>query len=229
MAPEADRTTCRHPSCFKTFKGERGLRIHLGIVKKCGNWYARLRRKKPPSNADQPDSEVESVLSSANTSLTSGYSFKLPWSFIPKPVFGEIRNPSGIPLPWLSKLRKHRPEPSQFVSDKQTLADDLDANAPPTDVADDTFLCFAGEDDPQVFGAAPNSNRVDSFPGAAEVIEDGLPFLEQIKNDRASVENECGLFYPFKSVEDFTLAAWLSNSGASMSSIDKFLQLPFVS
>ncbi len=56
-----------------------------------------------------------------------------------------------------------------------------------------------------------------------------LPFLEQIKNDRASVENECGLFYPFKSVEDFTLAAWLSNSGASMSSIDKFLQLPFVS
>ncbi len=161
MPPQADRTTCRRPSCFRTFKGERGLRIHLGIVKKCGHWYAQLRRKKSPSATDElSGSEVESVLSSsasANTSsTTSGRSFKFPWSSAPKRDPGEIHNPSGIPLPWSFKRGKHRSDPPQPAPspDEQPLIENFDVNPPLANAEDDNFLDFSGEDpgenDPQV-------------------------------------------------------------------------------
>ncbi len=228
-----DRTICRQPSCFRTFKGNRGLGVHLGIVKKCGKWYQDLRCKGSPSDAELSRSDEESVASVNTSSTASTHSFKFPWSSAPKHVPGELHNPSGIRLPWSSQRKKHRPDPRPLTPVPELVAEELHVNAAPASPEDNTFLCFvdedAGKDDPRASDASPTSNCIDSFPGAAKVFEDGVWFLDQIKNDRAMVEKECGLFYPFKSLEDFTLAAWLSNSGASMSSIDKFLRLPFVS
>ncbi len=40
----------QQPSCFKSFKGDRGLKIHLGLVRRCANWYRTHARKSSSAN-----------------------------------------------------------------------------------------------------------------------------------------------------------------------------------
>ena len=77
-----------------------------------------------------------------------------------------------------------------------------------------------------------DSDRVDSFPDAAKVFDSetvkGKTILEEVKENRKAIEEEYSVYHPFQNSDDFSVAAWLSNSGASMETIDRFLKLPFV-
>jgi hypothetical protein len=70
---------------------------------------------------------------------------------------------------------------------------------------------------------------IDLFPGAAEVFGRGTTFLDRFDLDKYSEERKANLFYPFASKQDWEVASWLSRSGLSMASIDKFLSLELVS
>ncbi len=122
---QADRTTCQQPSCFKTFKGERGLRIHLGIIKKCGHWYERLRRKKSPlDELSGSDAELSSSASVNTSSTTTGRSFKFPWSSAPKrdPARFTIRQESHfLGLPNAGNIAPIRRNLHQFLMNSRLL------------------------------------------------------------------------------------------------------------
>ncbi len=80
--------TCQRPECFKGFKGDKGLNIHLGLVRKCSSWYRKHVRKSsrvdlactPPPDIDNqsdarsqiPSSPSDDILPhTPNTSVTS--------------------------------------------------------------------------------------------------------------------------------------------------------------
>ncbi len=71
---------------------------------------------------------------------------------------------------------------------------------------------------------------VETYPGAAKVYGKGIDTLQDVNNmDMYAEERKKNIFYPFKDADDFAMAAWLNESGASMSYIDEFLKLPMVS
>ncbi len=69
----------------------------------------------------------------------------------------------------------------------------------------------------------------DYFPGAGKTFGKGFNILENIDNtDMYPEERKTNIYHPFKSLDDFKMAAWLIESGASMAHIDGFLKLPMV-
>ncbi len=104
------KTTCQRPECFKGFKGNKGLNIHLGLVRKCSSWYRKHVRKSsrtdlagspPPDIDDQTDAHSQNSSSPPDNSLP------------------HIRNTSVTSLESSSR------------SSNFTLGDGLFANAPP--------------------------------------------------------------------------------------------------
>ncbi len=71
---------CRRPSCYRIFKGARGLSIHLGQSIRCNTWYKAQAQDHLLSRI-QPD--VETV-----TTAVEGI--------------------QGSPVPWSSTLKSHR-------------------------------------------------------------------------------------------------------------------------
>ncbi len=57
----------------------------------------------------------------------------------------------------------------------------------------------------------------------------GIDTLQDVDNmDMYAEERKKNIFYPFKDADDFAMAAWLNESGASTAYIDEFLKLPMV-
>lgn len=70
---------------------------------------------------------------------------------------------------------------------------------------------------------------VEKYPGAGKDFGEGRHLLQDVDlHDMYPRERRENVFYPFKSEEDFEMAGWLTESGASMQHIDKFLKLPMV-
>lgn len=211
-----DRPTCQNPTCFKKFKGDRGLKIHLGLKLQCGKWYRKVFASGNRSRSSSLDSAPSSIASGQSTS--SARSGVFPW-----PTFRRSRgrSPSCAPVP------SQPPEPP----DTPPGSDDDNGNAriQPANLFDEVFLNT--DSDAESEASRRTTFRVVEFAGAAKAYDNlkGFSILEEIENNHASLEEEYGIYYPFQSLDDFTVAAWLCNSGVSMANIDKFLKLPFVS
>ncbi len=60
-------------------------------------------------------------------------------------------------------------------------------------------------------------------------MERDATILQEIDDkDDCKAERRENLYYPFMSLQDFEMGAWLSQSNASMSQIDAFLKLSYV-
>ncbi len=70
---------CQQPLCYRTFKGARGLSIHLGQSKRCSDWYKTQALDRSPSPSQPPVDAVTSPVECIQSS----------------------------PLPWSSNLRSH--------------------------------------------------------------------------------------------------------------------------
>ncbi len=64
---------CRQPLCYRTFKGARGLSIHLGQSKRCNDWYKTQALDCSPSLSQPPADAVTSAVECIQSS-------PLPWS-----------------------------------------------------------------------------------------------------------------------------------------------------
>ena len=71
---------------------------------------------------------------------------------------------------------------------------------------------------------------VERHPSPGSTFGRGDTILDDIdKSDQFAKQRQENVYYPFLSKEDWEVAAWLIQSGLSMSEIDKFLKLVFVS
>lgn len=212
---------CKNPQCYSKCKGPRGLSIHLGLSKTCSEWYKKTFGRHSPSVSSRHVSETSSVSSSVSSKSNQSAS-----SFL-KRIFP--LNLSGLKSGRRHSLRRlqEAPVPAQVEDtigvDKGVDGTSQQAGADPFE---ETFLTIQSD-----LESVSEPGRVDSFPGAAKVFTQlkGKTILEDIKEARADAEERNGIYYPFSNSDDFTVAAWLSGSGASMATIDRFLKLPFVS
>lgn len=228
---------CKHPKCFRTFKGKAGLRIHLGMAKKCATWYKWVVGRKKKLEANLPVEALHAADDAEHfipDDQLAPQSTTYPWTTATPIPAGEYHNPTGIGLPWSSSvpLVNHfgnppirPPRSPSYPGGQAASTGGGDVECIHSDPFDETFLRVDGDEEEPVPTA---THRSESFPGAAEIFGQGLSLLDQIKKDRVELEEECGMYFPFANADDFAVAAWLSKSGASMSSIDKFLKLPFV-
>ncbi len=67
---------CLQPSCYRTFKGVRGLNIHLGQSKCCDTWYKEIAQNRSPSILADSRPIVDPVASTIEGSQSS----PVPWS-----------------------------------------------------------------------------------------------------------------------------------------------------
>lgn len=210
MANEKDNP-CQNPLCFKKCKGPRGLSVHLGLSKHCAKWYEKIFGRR--SRSVSPDSSSVSSSYSSKSDRSASKFIKKIFPALHRSISGSNEGGRGPP----------RPGPQ---ADANPLAQ-IDENLlqPAANPLEETFMTVESDND-----ISTESSRIHSFPGAAKVFEQlkGKSILEDIMEDRADVEEEHGMYYPFANCDDFAVGAWLSSSGASMANIDRFLKLPFV-
>lgn len=97
--------------------------------------------------------------------------------------------------------------------------------------SDDGFLDFEGDSDVDMQENPRSASPIrETYPGAAQEYGEGFDTLQGVENhDMYPEERKTNLYYPFLDADDFAMAAWLNESGASMSHIDEFLKMPMVS
>ncbi len=185
---------CRQPSCYRNFKGARGLSVHLSHSKHCNTWYkaeAHLQDRPPTQPPVQPaTSAVEGVQSS--------------------------------PVPWSSSLKSHdipHVAPRARRGKSVTVEDAVDSDHGGLgDVIGDDDDC-----------PSLSKNYTEPHPTAGKIYGKGRTILQEIDDkDDCKAERRENLYYPFMSLQDFEMGAWLSQSNASMSQIDAFLKLSYV-
>ncbi len=64
---------CRQPSCYRIFKGARGLSIHLAQSKYCNSWYKSLAQ-------DHSLSHTQPIVESVANAVDGIQSSPVPWS-----------------------------------------------------------------------------------------------------------------------------------------------------
>ena len=69
---------------------------------------------------------------------------------------------------------------------------------------------------------------IEWYPGASTNYGCGHTFMDMFNADRFSSKCQNNLFYSFVSKAEWEFASWLTNSGLSMSAIDKCLSLDIV-
>lgn len=101
----------------------------------------------------------------------------------------------------------------------------------PPDISSCGFLDFDGDSELDI-DEPPRTTEpvVETHPDAGGDFGEGFHTLRGVDNhDMYPEERKKNLFYPFLDEDDFAMAAWLNESGASMAHIDAFLKMPFVS
>jgi hypothetical protein len=65
------------------------------------------------------------------------------------------------------------------------------------------------------------------FPGAGKITGHSEPYFVTLM-DKARSTQTGNIYHPFTSLEEWSLARWLHETGVSMSRVDEFLRLPLV-
>lgn len=192
---------CRQPSCYRNFKGSRGLKIHLSLSKNCNSWY-----KVQAHSQDRSPSPGQSVVEPVTSAI-------------------ELDGIQGSPVPWSSTLNSHDMHhvvPGARRGKSVTVEDAIDSDH--GGLGDITGVT----DDPE--DLSPYSkNYTQSHPTAGKIFGKGRTILQKIDDeDDFKEERKKNLYHPFMSLQDFEMGAWLSQCNASMSQIDSFLKLSYV-
>lgn len=202
------------------------------MAKKCAAWCKRIAGKK--KEPVKPDTPPPTPPDPPNIAQHDDHEPAYPWTSVEPAREGEIHNPTGIDIPWSSTFTfaNHFGQPvippplsPPFPAEPPSAAKDVHGECIHPDPFDETFMQVERNDEEPI---RKETHRTDTFPEAGKIQGQGRTILEQIKEDRKELEKECGLYYPFANADDFAMAGWLANSGASMANIDKFLKLPFV-
>lgn len=114
-----------------------------------------------------------------------------------------------------------------YKDELQQSASPSDSHSSKSDESEDEFSGFEDEGDHR--DEIPDIPYVESFDGAGKDYGKARNALEDIDiHDMYPGEREECVYYPFKSEEDFAMAAWLLESGVSMAYINTLLKLPMV-
>lgn len=137
------------------------------------------------------------------------------------------------PLPWTTQHSGNDLSPSYTYHDEPNRAGSSPNSQPLTsDESEDEFEGFESEDS-WSSGSQDNQHPsipfVETFPGAGKGYGKARNTLDDIDvHDMYPEERKECVFYPFKSEEDFEMAAWLLETGISMARINAFLKIPMV-
>lgn len=119
-----------------------------------------------------------------------------------------------------------------LVSEAESLIDFTgDNNARDQEFLAESPLLFDGSSEDSHFSGVSTSNvYVEEYPGAAEILGEGLNIWEQrFEDDKYSESRKVARWYPFASEAEWKTAEWLNAAPLSMQDIDTFLKLDFVS
>lgn len=186
------------------------MNVHVRRSPRCAEWYKELENAStlsPSQSSPVPSRKPEEHATSCFDTLDS----PVHWSLLPKarPASAPTQHVLGSRFTSLGRIHDH-------TSD--TVGDDSGGLGDVGGTLDD----FNG-----IAGAQNSPHRVETHPTAGKVFGKARTILEEI-NYNSSDERKKNIYHPFISSEDFEVGAWLSQSGAPMSQIDKFLKLPYV-
>ncbi len=201
-----------------------GLNVHLYHSQQCSEFYtaAAAALKSASTIPQNPTETVPSkTLLDPITDLPTPWSnfqgtqdTSAPWTSLPCKA-------KDVPLPWTTTPSPSVPSVAGTSTEKQRPS--RFANLDDSYNSEDGGLGDLGE----LSNETPTGYRVETHPTAGKVFGKARTTLEDIDFDSPK-ERKDNMYHPFISSDDFEVAAWLSQSGASMAYIDKFLKLPFV-
>jgi hypothetical protein len=127
------------------------------------------------------------------------------------------------------------PEGTFVISQDQCTADPDEGNSDSDmDVDQQTILSLESEDPFDYDNLCPAVDQTlsdewrDYYPHAGRVVGQSESYFAQVVQEARKSGNG-NIYHPFCSLEDWSLAQWFHEAGVSMSHVDEFLRLPFVS
>ena len=97
-------------------------------------------------------------------------------------------------------------------------------------LAESPLLLDGSSEDSHLSGVSTSTIYVEEYPGAAEILGEGLNIWEQrLEEDKYSENRKVARWYPFAGEAEWKTAEWLNAAPLSMQDIDSFLKLDFVS
>lgn len=133
----------------------------------------------------------------------------------PRPAPNDV-DPSS-PLPWSTQVPPLMPSAPRRNKPVTIEDDDVDDGL-------GVDLSESGDELP-----SRSKTHTQKHPTAAKTYGKGRTVMQDIDEDVSIPQTKSNIYHPFISKEDFEMGAWLSQSHASMSQIDNFLKLPYVS
>jgi hypothetical protein len=116
-----------------------------------------------------------------------------------------------MPIPFNAALH-----PTQAMHDDNTTY----ANDIAVDPEEPNDMDVEEQDKPQYF--------IEKFQGAGDIFGAGETFMDRFHQDRFNSERADNVYYPFASRSEWELASYLTRSGLSVASINKFISLALV-
>lgn len=146
--------------------------------------------------------------------------YKAQLQNLPRPLSpGSNESPEPL-LPWSANQSNPLASPPTRRN-KPTTVEEVDEDDEDDGLGVDGL---SSDDEP-----SPSKGHTETHPTAGKTYGKGRTFMQEIDEDVTSPESQSNIYHPFASRQDFEMGAWLSQSNVSMSQIDDFLKLPYVS
>ncbi len=203
-------------------------------------WTSKKLKRKRRNQLRPPDTTLPLPLNPSNVAVpadldTGQY---LPWTRAKVKEGRDALRRSGVSEHVPPHAQPHCPNPfpastadSQHLFDNESLKAASDFGSQSSlSLNSDGFLGFENDSDVDLEENPRSASPVvETYPGAVKVFGKGIDTLQDVDNmDMYAEERKKNIFHPFKDADDFAMAAWLNESGASMAYIDEFLKLPMV-
>jgi hypothetical protein len=214
------------PTCSARFSSESSLRQHYQCKPVCrDHWNAFLMKQMAAPQAGTP--AEQDILSDPHVELQS------PDRTINHATVDPEDNGISLNVGTLEPDSAFEPEGTFSLSHEMANVelDDQSSNSD-ADSDDGSRLSFESEEPLNHESVCPQMDLTDEWEdrylGAGEVTGQLTPYFARIIEDRKT-KFSGNLYHPFTSLDDWSLARWFHEAGVSMSQVDAFMELPFVS